>query len=59
MRTAEGLLKLLGVKTYTQRHIQIINDFIASKETDVKKLLDELGGWDDNDLTQAELWMKS
>lgn len=32
MKTAENLLRLLGVKSYTQRHIQIINDFLKSGE---------------------------
>jgi len=59
MKTAENLLRLLGVQNYTQRHIQIINDFIKSGDEDVKKLLDQLGGWDSNDLKQAELWMES
>lgn len=57
MKTAENLLRLLGIQNYTQRHIQIINDFLVSGEEDVKKLLDQLGGWDNNDLKQAELWM--
>jgi len=57
MKTAENLLKLLGVQNYTERHIKIINDFIKSGEEDVKKLLDQLGGWDNNDLKLAENWM--
>ena len=59
MKTAENLLRLLGVQNYTQRHIQIINDFLESGEEDVKKLLDQLGGWDSNDLKRAEDWMNS
>ena len=59
MKTAENLLRLLGVQNYTQRHIQIINDFLKSGEEDVKKLLDQLGGWDSDDLKQAENWMNS
>lgn len=59
MKTAENLLKLLGVKNYTQRHLKIINDFLESGEEDVKKLLTQLGGWDSNDLKQAEHWMNS
>jgi len=58
MKTAEGLLRRLGLTHYTARHLQIINDFLASGETDCKKLLDELGGWDDNDLKITELWFK-
>lgn len=59
MKTAENLFKLLGVQNYTPRHIQLVNDFIKSGEEDVKKLLDQLGGWDSKDLAQAELWMNS
>ena len=58
MKTAENLLRLLGVQNYTQRHIQIINDFIKIDDENVKKLLDQLGGWDSDDLKQAELWMQ-
>lgn len=57
MKTAETLLRLLGVQNYTQRHLKIINDFMASGEEDVKKLLDQLGRWDSNDLKSAEKWM--
>lgn len=59
MKTAEYLLKLLGVKNYTPRHLKIINDFLESGEEDVKKLLDQLGGWDSGDLKIAEDWMNS
>lgn len=58
MKTAEGLLLKLGVTNYTNRHLQIINDFLASGETDCKKLLNQLGGWDANDLAIAERWLK-
>lgn len=58
MKTAENLLRLLGVQNYTQRHIKLINDFIQSGEEDVKKLLDQLGGWDSTDLKRAEEWME-
>jgi hypothetical protein len=57
MRTAEGLLNKLGVMNCTKRHLQIINDFLASGETDCKKLLDQLGGWDANDLAITERWL--
>ncbi|MFA7708152.1 MAG: hypothetical protein WCX73_04330 [Candidatus Pacearchaeota archaeon] len=53
---AEELLQRLGVMNCTRRHLQIINDFIDNKETDCKKLLDELGGWDANDLVICERW---
>lgn len=58
MRTSEELLRKLGVVNYTLRHLQIINDFIASGESDCKKLLDKLGGWDANDLAITERWMR-
>ena len=38
MKTAENLLRLLGVQNYTARHLKIINDFLASGEEDVKKI---------------------
>lgn len=59
MKTAEELLRILEVKNYTARHIKIINDFIKSEEKNVKKLLDQLGGWDNDDFRRAEIWMKS
>lgn len=54
MRTAEGLLNKLGVMNCTKRHLQIINEFLASGETDCKKLLSQLGDWDANDLAITE-----
>ena len=54
--TAEGLLQRLGIMNCTKRHLHIINEFIANKETDCKKLLDNLGGWDANDLAICERW---
>ena len=57
MRTAEGLLNKLGVMNCTKRHLQIINDFLASGEMDCKKLLDQLGGWDANDLAITDRWL--
>lgn len=59
MKTAENLLKSLGVQNYTNRHIRIINDFLQSGEQDVKKCLDKLGSWDNADLEKAKQWMKS
>lgn len=59
MKTAENLLKLLGVSYFTERHVNIINNFLQSGEEDVKKLLDKLGGWDSKDLAIAEQWMNS
>ena len=58
MKTAKKLLEMLGVPNHTQRHIKIINDFMANGETNVKILLSELGAWDATDLKQAEAWMK-
>ncbi|NQY54624.1 MAG: hypothetical protein HRT42_13750 [Campylobacteraceae bacterium] len=56
MKTAEGLLQKLGVINFTKRHLQIINKFIANEKIDCKKLLDELGEWDANDLAICESW---
>lgn len=58
MTKAENLLASLGVKNYTERHIKIIDDFLSKGKTDVKKLLDDLGGWDEDDLKIAEIWFK-
>lgn len=55
---AEILLRKLGVLNYTKRHLHIINEFISNKETDCKKLLDELGEWDAKDLAICERWAK-
>lgn len=57
MRTAEGLLTKLGVMNYTERHLQIINNFLTSGETDYENLLDQLGEWDANDLAITECWL--
>ena len=54
---AEELLLRLGVKNCTKRHLQIINDFITNKETDCKKLLNQLGDWDAKDLSVTEDWL--
>lgn len=58
MKTSEGLLKALGIQNYTQRHLKIVNDFLESGEKDIKKLLDQLGGWDEGDLKNAENYLK-
>lgn len=58
MKIAENLLTMLGVQNFTTRHVKIINDFLQSGEDDVKKLLDQLGEWDSEDLKRAEVWMK-
>ncbi len=55
----ETLLENLGVEHYTMRHLRIINEFLESKETDLTKLLDKLGGWDSSDLAIAEEWFKN
>jgi len=57
MKKAEQLLQKLGVTNCTERHLQIINDFIASKETDCEILLDKLGSWDANDLITTKYWL--
>jgi hypothetical protein len=56
MTKAEELLNKLGVKSYTKRHLNIINEFLLYNEFDCRKLLDQLGRWDANDLKIAEAW---
>ena len=59
MKEAEDLLRKLGITRCTQRHFQIIDDFVKSGEQDCKKLLDNLGGWDANDLRITEEWLET
>ncbi len=49
-----NFFKEMGMPSYTRRHCQIVEDFIESKEKDVKILLNKLGDWDNNDLKIAE-----
>ncbi len=57
MTRAAELLKRLGLTHCTQRHLQLIVDFVESGEKDCKVLLDKLGGWDANDLAITERWL--
>ncbi len=56
MKNAKKLLEELGVVNYTQRHLDIINEFIESGSDDIKGLLSSLGSWDAADLSTAEDW---
>jgi hypothetical protein len=58
MSQEEKLLIELGITNYTARHLKIIIDFVASNETDCKKLLDKLGSWDNNDLEITQRWLR-
>ena len=49
MKKSEGLLVKLGITCCTKRHLKIV--------TDCKKLLDQLGSWDENDLKITECWL--
>lgn len=59
MKKVEELFTMLGIKYYSARHIRIVADFIDSKQTDILKLLDKLGEWDNSDLLNAEKWFKN
>ena len=59
MKTAESLLTQLGVRNCTQRHLNIVNEFLKSGETDATELLDQLGGWDTSDLLIVESFLKT
>lgn len=50
------LFKMLGIKSYTRRHFLLVSDFIKNKDTNIEKILNELGGWDENDLQIAKSW---
>lgn len=54
----ETLFKMLGCN-YTARHVNEVNEFLASGETDVKILLDKLGGWDEKDFAITQNWYNS
>lgn len=58
-RTAEDLLRKLGIEKYSFRHLHTITEFIKNNDTDVKSLLDKLGEWDKQDLEITEKWMLS
>ena len=59
MKTSTELLMKLGVTHATRRHLKIVDDFLESGDTDAKKLLDQLGGWDERDLLITEKFLKS
>jgi hypothetical protein len=44
------LLAKLGVANCTQRHLQIVDKFLNGDKKEPEAFLDELGGWDENDL---------
>jgi len=51
-----ALLFELGMEYYTDRHVSIIENFIASGEKNCTKLLDQLGSWNQDDLIIARGW---
>lgn len=54
---SEVLLRELGIKSYTPRHIKIIENFIENGfYNDCSKLLDQLGEWDMIDLLKTQNW---
>jgi len=59
MTDSKDLLLKLGIRNYTKRHLQIIEDFLESKETSANLLLDELGSWDEYDLKITEDFLKN
>jgi hypothetical protein len=59
MKTAENLLNQLGIVNCTERHLQIVNNFLDSKDTNIKILLDQLGEWTQKDLKIVESFLKT
>lgn len=59
MNESLELLGLLGVTHFTKRHLNTVDEFLSSGETDAKKLLDQLGGWDESDLVITERFLKN
>jgi predicted metal-dependent HD superfamily phosphohydrolase len=64
MKSAENLLKILGIKFFTARHVHIIDDCLEKQKSGhyhndehVKKMLDQLGEWNAKDLTITKDWI--
>ena len=55
---AKSLLLRLGIKSYSVRHLKMIEDFLKEGDKDLRGLLTGLGDWDENDLLVAEAWFK-
>ena len=55
---AKSLLLRLGIKSYSVRHLKMIEDFLKEGDKDLRGLLTGLGDWDENDLLVAEVWFK-
>lgn len=56
MEKSIQLLELLAVGYYTPRHVQIIDRFIKSKNSDIGMLLLELGNFGTLDIAIAKRW---
>jgi len=59
MGTVDSFFSALGIHHVTTRHCRIVESFIIDGRTDehsVRGLLDDLGGWDDDDLRKAMAW---
>jgi len=57
----ESFFRAMGIHNYTTRHARIVESFIMDgkfDEASVRTLLDELGGWDDDDFRRAMNWAK-
>ena len=50
------LLIELGIRSCTEKHFQLVSEFIESGNTNCRILLDALGQWDKKDLVTAEKW---
>ena len=55
----EDFFRTMGIHNYTTRHERIVESFIINGKFDeqsVRGLLNDLGGWDDDDLRRAMRW---
>lgn len=58
MRNPKDLLYRLGITYYTTKHLQIIDEFLSSEETDVTILLERLvGEWCYADVNIVNDWI--
>lgn len=58
-RTPQQLFEMLGIKNYTERHENLVREFLEDILSDmtITDLLTQLGTWDEKDLAIAHQWM--
>ena len=58
MENAKLLLQLLGVRAYTKRHLEIVEDFLKSENKDAENLLSKISSsYDNRDISIVESFL--